>query len=199
MEAARKIYQPAVNPRTGEQLSPRFEPGSELGWRAIAGGPAPFSAANDYFKYVVFRNPNWDWRTFDLDRDATLADRIDNGTINATSTDLKKFVGAPGKADSLSRLDRHQHHSRGNHRVFRKSKCADGRRGRDGSISPPVYGSWNEPLRRRRGPERLQHAERAEPMGGRWKAARPNSGISSHRRKDRPYAAALCLSEEGSL
>jgi len=45
VEAARKIYSPAVNPRTGVQLSPRFEPGSELGWRAIAGGPEPFSAA----------------------------------------------------------------------------------------------------------------------------------------------------------
>ncbi len=97
VEAARKIYQPAMNPRTGEQLSPRFEPGSELGWRAIAGGPAPFGPANDYFKYVVFRNPDWDWRTFDLDRDATLADRIDNGTINATSTDLKQFVSHKGK------------------------------------------------------------------------------------------------------
>jgi feruloyl esterase len=97
VEAARKIYQPAINPRTGEQLSPRFEPGSELGWRAIAGGPAPFGPANDYFKYVVFRNPDWDWRTFDLDRDAALADHIDNGTINATSTDLKQFVAHKGK------------------------------------------------------------------------------------------------------
>jgi feruloyl esterase len=57
VEAVRKIYAPAQNPRTGEQLSPGFEPGSELGWRPIAGGPEPFSAANDYFKYVVFRDP----------------------------------------------------------------------------------------------------------------------------------------------
>jgi feruloyl esterase len=97
VEAARKIYQPALNPRTGEQLSPRFEPGSELGWRAIAGGPAPFGPANDYFKYVIFRDPNWDWRTFDLDRDAALADRTDAGTINATSTDLKPFLKHGGK------------------------------------------------------------------------------------------------------
>jgi feruloyl esterase len=97
VEAVRKIYSRALNPRTGEQLSPRFEPGSELGWRAIAGGPAPFSAANDYFKYVVFRNPDWDWRTFNLDSDATLADRVDNETINATSADLRRFVMHGGK------------------------------------------------------------------------------------------------------
>jgi feruloyl esterase len=96
VEAVRKIYSPAVNPRTGEQLSPRFEPGSELGWRAIAGGPAPFGPANDHFKYVVFRNPDWDWRTFNLDSDSSLADRIDNGTINA-SADLKRFVARRGK------------------------------------------------------------------------------------------------------
>ncbi len=97
VEAARKIYAPAVNPRTGERLSPGFEPGSELGWRAIAGGPAPFSAASDHFKYVVFRNPNWDWRTFNLDTDSALADRIDDGTINATNADLKRFTAHHGK------------------------------------------------------------------------------------------------------
>jgi feruloyl esterase len=97
VEAVRKIYTPAVNPRTGEQLSPRFEPGSELGWRAIAGGPEPFSAASDYFKYVVFQDPKWDWRTINFDADAALADRVDNGAINATSADLKRFAGHQGK------------------------------------------------------------------------------------------------------
>ena len=99
VEAARKIYTPALNPRTREQLSPRFEPGSELGWRAIAGGPEPFAPAGDYFKYVVFRDPKWDWRTFNFDSDAALTDRTDNenGTINATSADLKSFVAHQGK------------------------------------------------------------------------------------------------------
>ena len=97
VEAARAIYAPALNPRTGEQFSPGFEPGSELGWRAIAGGPEPFSAAGDYFKYVVFHDPSWDWRTFKLDGDAALADRVDDGTINATSADLKPFVAHHGK------------------------------------------------------------------------------------------------------
>jgi feruloyl esterase len=97
VEAVRKIYAPAVNPRTGEQLSPGFEPGSELGWRAIAGGPEPFSAAGDHFKYVVFRDPNWNWRTFNFDSDAALTDRLDDGTINAASADLKRFVAHQGK------------------------------------------------------------------------------------------------------
>jgi feruloyl esterase len=97
VEAVRKIYAPAVASRTGERLSPGFEPGSELGWRAIAGGPAPFGAANDHFKYVVFQNPNWDWRTFNIDTDAALADRLDNGAVNAANPDLKRFVAHRGK------------------------------------------------------------------------------------------------------
>ncbi len=97
VEAARAIYAPALNSRTGDRISPGFEPGSELGWRAIVGGPSPFSAADDYFKYVVFRNPAWDWRTYNLDNDSALADKTDNGTINATKTNLKQFVAHQGK------------------------------------------------------------------------------------------------------
>jgi feruloyl esterase len=97
VEAVRKIYAPALNPRTGEQVSPGFEPGSELGWRVIAGGPEPFGAGADYFKYVVFRDPSWNWRTFNLESDAALADQVDNGTINATNPDLKPFVAHHGK------------------------------------------------------------------------------------------------------
>jgi feruloyl esterase len=97
VEAARKIYSPAKNSATGEVYSARYEPGSEMGWRAIAGGPAPFGAAVDHFKYVVFKDPNWDWRTFNIDTDVALADKIDDGTINATSTDLNAFVAHGGK------------------------------------------------------------------------------------------------------
>ena len=97
VDAVRKIYTPATNPRTGEILSARYEPGSELGWRVIAGGPTPFSAAIDHFKFVVFKNPDWDWRTLNFDSDIALADKIDDGTINAIDPDLKAFTGHGGR------------------------------------------------------------------------------------------------------
>lgn len=97
VEAARKIYTPATNPRTGEILSARYEPGSELGWRAIAGGPDAFGPAVDYFRFVVFKDPKWDWRTFNFDSDAALTDKIDDGTINAIDPDLKAFTGHGGR------------------------------------------------------------------------------------------------------
>jgi feruloyl esterase len=97
VEAARKIYTPATNPRTGEKLSARYEPGSELGWRAIAGGPEPFGPAVDHFKYVVFKDPKWDWRTLDFSTDIDRADKIDDGTINATDPNIKAFTARGGK------------------------------------------------------------------------------------------------------
>jgi feruloyl esterase len=96
VETARKIYSPAKNPRTGQEIFPAMEPGSELGWAALAGAQ-PFSIPVDHFKYVVFKDPNYDWRTLNFDSDVTLADKIDNGTINATDPNLKAFVGHGGK------------------------------------------------------------------------------------------------------
>jgi feruloyl esterase len=97
VEAVRKIYTPARNPRTGEILSARYEPGSELGWRGIAGGPEAFAPAIDHFRFVVFKDPKWDWRTINFDSDVALADKIDDGTINAIDPDLKAFTGHGGK------------------------------------------------------------------------------------------------------
>ena len=86
--AARKIYAGAKNPRTGQQVFPGLEPGSEMGWGALAGGPDPFFIVDDHFKFVVFKNPSWDFKTLNFDSDIALADKIDSGTINATDPDL---------------------------------------------------------------------------------------------------------------
>ena len=46
VEAARKIYAPATNPRTKEVIFPGLMPGSEMGWAGLA-GPQPLSIATD--------------------------------------------------------------------------------------------------------------------------------------------------------
>jgi feruloyl esterase len=96
VRAVEKIYGGAKNPRTGQEIFPGLEPGSELGWAGLA-GPEPFSIPLDHFKYVVFKNPSWDWRTIDFDKDIALSDKMDNGTLAATNPDLKAFVGRGGK------------------------------------------------------------------------------------------------------
>jgi feruloyl esterase len=62
VEAARKVYGPGRNPRTGKELFFAFAPGSELGW-GVMGGAEPYGPILDQAKYVVFQDPNWDWRT----------------------------------------------------------------------------------------------------------------------------------------
>jgi feruloyl esterase len=95
--AARKIYTPARNSRTGTQIFPAMERGSELVWATLAGGPKPIALADDYFKYVVFENPNWDFKTLNFDSDFAKAQKRDGGTLSATNPDLRPFFSHGGK------------------------------------------------------------------------------------------------------
>jgi feruloyl esterase len=96
VEAARNIYAPVRNPRTGDVLAPPLERGTELTWGALAGGPAPSQLAAEFFKYLVFEDPNWDWKTFDFDRDMDRAE-TKIGAVMATNPDLTAFAARGGK------------------------------------------------------------------------------------------------------
>ena len=97
VEAARKIYAGVRNPKTGEVIFAGLEPGSELNWGGPAGGPEPLAVGADLFKYVVFKDPRWDFRKFDLARDYAAVHRIDNLDLSPTSADIKAFVTRGGK------------------------------------------------------------------------------------------------------
>jgi feruloyl esterase len=97
VDAARRIYAPARNPRTGEEIWPAMMRGSELGWAAQAGGPAPIRLATDFFKYLVFEDPDWDWRTFDFDRDVATATARVGSLVTTMNPDLRKFGARGGK------------------------------------------------------------------------------------------------------
>jgi feruloyl esterase len=96
VEAARKVYGPGRNPRTRKELFFTFAPGSELGW-AVMGGAEPYGPILDQAKYVVFQDPNWDWRTFDFDKDNDRFERPEYLLMNATDPHLDKFIGHGGK------------------------------------------------------------------------------------------------------
>ncbi len=96
VEAARKIYSGAIDPGTKRQIFPGLEPGSELRWDVL-GSPRPFSIGNDFFKYVVFKDPSWDYKTLDFDRDSALAEKTDGGLIDAKDPNLKPFFSHGGK------------------------------------------------------------------------------------------------------
>lgn len=81
----------------GEAVFPTYEPGTELGWSRLLAGPNAYDTATDQYKYVVFDDPNWDWRTFDLTRDTARADASGNGVLAAVSPDLTRFAQRGGK------------------------------------------------------------------------------------------------------
>ena len=96
VEAATKILTPVKHPRTGKELLPRLEPGTELGWGVQAGGPAPYNNVLERLKYIVFKDPNWDWRTFDLATDLAPLEKLDD-PANATNPNLTAFMSRGGK------------------------------------------------------------------------------------------------------
>src|SRR5215831_14369547 len=95
--AAKKIYSPATNPRTGAELFSSLVPGTELGWGIQAQGPEPSANIYDQYRYVVFKEPNWDWKTFDFDKDVVRGDQPENLVMNATDSNMKTFFSHGGK------------------------------------------------------------------------------------------------------
>lgn len=96
VEAVKTLYAP-LRTRRGDLIFPSFEPGSELGWPLLVSGNAPNALGQDTFRYLTYGNPNWDWHTFDADRDTAAADEKDDGIINAIDPDLSKFKARGGK------------------------------------------------------------------------------------------------------
>ncbi|MEO7274380.1 MAG: tannase/feruloyl esterase family alpha/beta hydrolase [Vicinamibacterales bacterium] len=96
VQTARTMMRPARTAR-GDEIFPGLAPGTELGWGSLAGGPEPAPVVIDHYKYVVFKDPNWNWRTFSLDRDVARADTADKGTINAIDPRIQPFTRRGGK------------------------------------------------------------------------------------------------------
>jgi len=93
--AVRRVYGGAKNPRTGEQIFPGWPRGSEEGWGAYILNPTE-PVRLGLFKYFAFADPNWDWRTFDWDRDVDYIEaKLPH--LSAVSRDLNAFRSQGGK------------------------------------------------------------------------------------------------------
>jgi feruloyl esterase len=102
VDVVRAIYRGPENPRTHQLVFPGWDPGSEalggdprLGWTAyIVGQQQPVRL--DLWKYWIFGDPEFDFRSFDYDKDLAYADRV-VPTLNAVSSDLREFARHGGK------------------------------------------------------------------------------------------------------
>ena len=95
VQTAQTITSPATD-AAGHVYFPRLEPGTELAWARLAGGPEPAPLFWDQFRYVVYKDPNWDWRSFDLARDAAKANDA-NKDIDELDPHLAPFAKRGGK------------------------------------------------------------------------------------------------------
>jgi hypothetical protein len=101
LAALEKIYR---GPRTttGEQLYPGLERGGESAWAGEVSGASPEQTAQYVFATqgaanIIFQNAAYDYKTFDIDRDAKAADDRSGRTLNAIDPDLRAFQKRGGK------------------------------------------------------------------------------------------------------
>jgi len=102
--ALQEIY---GGPRTskGKQVFPGYSPGGEGepgGWAVWITGAAPqrslmFQFGTEYFKGMVFADPAWDFRAFQLDRDLPASDQKMSPVLNSVDPDLRRFQARGGK------------------------------------------------------------------------------------------------------
>jgi feruloyl esterase len=101
VEALERIYAGPKNPRTGEQIYPGYEPGTEAepgAWSIWILGPSAQSLfGNSFFGQAVYEQPHWDWHTMDFDRDVRLADEKTAAILNSYNPDLRSFRDHGGK------------------------------------------------------------------------------------------------------
>ena len=95
VDTVRKIYEGAKF-KDGTPIYSGFERGSELNW-AFMIEKEPFSVNINYFKGMVFEDPNWDFHTFNVDRDTRLAIERTGKYVDGNSPDLRPFKKAGGK------------------------------------------------------------------------------------------------------
>ena len=104
LAALKKLYAGSTNSK-GQRVFPGYSPGGEAdpaGWLPWITGPAPeksalFAFGTQFFMNMVFDNPDWQFRTFDIDRDTKAADDKMAGILNSNSPDLTAFRDRGGK------------------------------------------------------------------------------------------------------
>jgi len=97
VETARALYAPLKSAKTGATIFPSLLlPGSEANWATLA-GPEPISTAFEAFQYVVFKDPAYDVRRFDIDTDLPAAMKMDAGVLDSGQTNLAPFFARGGK------------------------------------------------------------------------------------------------------
>jgi len=97
VDSVKKAHGPLMNAK-GALVYPGYAMGSEGTWRLLsaANSPAPTALSLGSYREVLHQDPNWDWRTFDVNKDVPALDEK-FGYINAVNPDLSAFKARGGK------------------------------------------------------------------------------------------------------
>jgi tannase/feruloyl esterase len=104
---AKRLYAPAKNSK-GELVFPGYAYGGESAYNMMRGSPPPNTETDivdnpipgdlqlGTYRYLAHQDPNWDWKTFNINTDPALAKKM-GGIIDAVETDMSKFKAHGGK------------------------------------------------------------------------------------------------------
>jgi feruloyl esterase len=95
VDTVKKIYAGAKF-KDGTKIYSGAEPGSELIWTLMV-EKDPFFVNVDYFKGMVKEDLNWDWRTFDVDKDTRLGIAKAGKAVDGNNPNLTPLKKAGGK------------------------------------------------------------------------------------------------------
>ncbi len=104
IKAVNQIWSGVKN-SAGQQIFPGLVPGGEAspgGWGLWVTGDKPFTSLHwrggeGFFRYFVFEDKDWDFRTFDYDGDLEFALAKVGKAVDAADTNLQPFRDAGGK------------------------------------------------------------------------------------------------------
>ena len=77
-------------------MFPGLERGSETGWASLS-GTRPMALADETYKFLVFKDGDWNYLTFNAERDIALADKNAGPTANSIDPNLKPLFSRGGK------------------------------------------------------------------------------------------------------
>jgi feruloyl esterase len=94
LTVVKQIYAGPTNAR-GQSIYPGAAPGSELAWSARLAQPT--ALAIETYKYLVFKNANWDYHAFDIEKDVAIAEKVIGPAMDSIDPNLKPFFSRGGK------------------------------------------------------------------------------------------------------
>ena len=144
VDVARAFYEPVTDPATGALVTPGLERGTEASW-ATLGGPVPIINSVEAFKYAVFQDPAWDWRTFNLSRDLRKGGRRRQRRAGSGGHQPEAVRRPRRQAAHLSRLERSADCPSQHREFLSGGRRAPGQRTR-GALHPALHGAWHELL-----------------------------------------------------